>query len=94
MRVFGNLFTMFILDKSNTDSELKLGISVPKRYGNAVLRNRFKRIVREVVRHDPELKSLKCSLIVGPNLRSNIDKWPCLEDIKRSFDLLKYGLSS
>ena len=94
VRVFGNLFAMFIIDKSRCDSGLKLGISVPKRYGNAVLRNRFKRIVREVVRHDGELKSLNCSVIVGPNLRSPTEKLLCIEDVKKSFDLFKCVLNS
>jgi len=90
--VFGELFVMSLARGADAACGLKLGISVPKRYGNAVLRNRFKRIVREVVRHDSELKSLPYNIIIGPNLRTNSIKWPCLDDIKRSFQLLKCGL--
>ncbi len=94
MRVFGDLFVMLFAKKEELGLGLKLGISVPKRYGNAVLRNRFKRIVREVVRHDAELKSLSYNMIIAPNLRSNSAKWPNLSDMRRSFDLLKCGLNS
>lgn len=36
--------------RSNQFKQTRLGITVSRRYGNAVLRNRFKRIVREAFR--------------------------------------------
>ncbi|WP_044641422.1 ribonuclease P protein component [Risungbinella massiliensis] len=41
-------FVLYI--KRNRSSELRLGISVSKKVGNAVTRNRVKRLVKEVVR--------------------------------------------
>ncbi|MBI2521425.1 MAG: ribonuclease P protein component [Bdellovibrio sp.] len=92
IRVFGELFVIMLAGDSDTGSGLKLGISVPKHYGNAVHRNRFKRIVREIVRQDNVLKSLPYKMIIGPNLRTHTVKWPYLVDFKRSFHLLKCGL--
>lgn len=42
---------LLILRKPNTLGYSRLGLSVPKRVGNAVMRNRIKRLCREAFRH-------------------------------------------
>jgi ribonuclease P protein component len=44
----GKFFTIQICISKN--SCLKLGLTVPRKYGNAIHRNRFKRLVREAFR--------------------------------------------
>ncbi|MCI5149202.1 MAG: ribonuclease P protein component [Candidatus Electrothrix sp. MAN1_4] len=53
VRLYGNRFTLVYLSDKHTDScfsKSRLGISVPKKVGNAVQRNRIKRIIREAFR--------------------------------------------
>lgn len=55
-----------------TQEATSLGISIPKRFGNAVYRNRQKRIIREVFRKNlPEFQGLWKILVVQIK---NIDK--------------------
>jgi ribonuclease P protein component len=51
-----------------TSREARIGIAVSHRYGNAVQRNKVKRLVREVFRHNKDL-FYGVDVIVGPNIR-------------------------
>lgn len=55
----GPFFNVYI--KSNHSESVKMGVSVSKRIGNAVVRNKNKRRLREAFRH------------LLPNLKSGID---------------------
>jgi ribonuclease P protein component len=48
-KISGYYYSAFFLPSVSEFS--RLGISVPKRHGNAVFRNRQKRVVRDVFRH-------------------------------------------
>ena len=52
VRVSGRFFQVFV---RKAPAPARIGISVPKRVGNAVTRNRLKRRVREIFRRDREL---------------------------------------
>ncbi len=52
-RYSGTMFNIFLLQHDQTQG--RLGISVPRRVGKAVVRNRIKRILREHFRKNPDL---------------------------------------
>ncbi len=58
----GKYFQFRVLD---TSQEARIGIAVSHRYGNAVQRNRAKRIIREVFRHNKAFFS-GVDLVVQP----------------------------
>ena len=58
----------------------RLGLSVGKRYGNAVRRNRFKRLVREAFRTNREQLPNGFDIVVIPRTRSE----PTLEMVTSS----------
>jgi ribonuclease P protein component len=64
----------------------RLGLTVSKRFGNAHLRNRFKRLVREVFRLNQYL--LPPGLIIHVTPRQNIPM-PSFQEIVEDFALLK-----
>lgn len=64
----------------------RLGLTVSKRFGNALLRNRFKRLVREAFRLTQYL--LPPGLIIHVTPRQNIPM-PSFQEILEDFTLLK-----
>ncbi|MEM9589026.1 MAG: ribonuclease P protein component [Planctomycetota bacterium] len=69
------------------DGELRptrLGITIPKRTGNAVLRNRWKRLIREAFRTQPDRFPGGYDLIVRPKKGAN----PEWKTIRRSLPKL------
>ena len=55
------LFVLYILP--TRESRSRLGIAVSKRVGKAVIRNRVKRLVREVFRRHKELLTPACDVV-------------------------------
>lgn len=68
----------------------RLGISVSKKIGNAVVRNRWKRLIREVFRHlQHSLPALDYVVLPRPGVE------PVLVDLQRSFTrLVQPGICS
>ncbi len=60
----------------------RLGVTVSKRYGNAVARNRFKRLIREAFRI--QQYRLPPGLIIHVSPRSN-DSMPTFQEILEDF---------
>ena len=57
---------IFYLKDTEQDNS-RLGLAVSRKYGNAVRRNRFKRIIRDQFRHTEFKQSV--DILVVPNLR-------------------------
>ncbi|MFQ5514363.1 MAG: ribonuclease P protein component [Myxococcota bacterium] len=75
-------FRVFLVDRSD-GSGARLGITVTRKVGNAVRRNRIKRLVREWFRHrDHELGS--CDLIVI--VKRDVPPAPTLRGICQDLD--------
>ncbi len=62
MRLVGR--TLLIL--ASPAAETKIGIAASKKYGNAVARNRFKRLVREAFRTSQQAFPQPVAMIVKP----------------------------
>ncbi len=66
---------IFIVYKTNDLIHSRLGITVTKKYGDAVRRNKFKRHVREVFRQSKEKACIGIDIHVRPNAnKSNLPK--------------------
>jgi ribonuclease P protein component len=64
-KISGYYYTAFFVPSVSIYS--RLGISVPKRLGNAVFRNRQKRIVRDIFRHRRAGFSVPTDLVILMN---------------------------
>lgn len=54
--------------KENQFDHARLGLAVSRKYGNAIKRNKFKRLVREAFRVNPK-RNQNNDILVLPNLR-------------------------
>jgi ribonuclease P protein component len=65
-RQHGRLMTVFIL--ARTDARTRLGIAATRKLGGAVVRNRAKRLVREVFRQHANPPGLDIVVVPRPTL--------------------------
>ncbi len=79
------------LARPNEERHPRLGLTVSKKVGNAVVRNRVKRVVREVFRRSHPFEGMGLDLVVIP--RAALPKPARMEDVLRDFEVLerKFG---
>lgn len=54
----GNIYFVIYYQKTQDQTHFKYAISVPKKYGNAVERNKMKRRIREIIKDESILSNI------------------------------------
>ncbi len=86
----GPAFVMQLL-KKNDDENFRLGLTVSRKVGNAVTRNRAKRRLREMVRHTLKTRALKSIdiVLIANTSATTRDFKEMTDDFARGLDALK-----
>jgi len=76
-------------EKSIEHRIVRLGIVVPKKYGNAVTRNKFKRIVRVAVRNVTQNNDFSGDIVILPRESKELTSAKLAESLESLFLRLK-----
>jgi ribonuclease P protein component len=89
-RVQASCVRIYFKSNESSDGSSRLGISVSKKVGNAVKRNRLKRIFRDIFRlHDARLTGVDMLVIAsGHTYKKSSDTNECELIIRNEFELL------
>ena len=84
-------FLTVIYLKKNREKTAKLGITVSKKVGNAVVRNRVRRIILAAYQELEKTKDYKglTVVIVARKSCCNVKMWDVLKEVKKNLDILK-----
>lgn len=84
-------FKYFIIYKEYNDNNYKFGISVSKKLGNAVIRNKIKRQVKNIIDKMDYQKNFNCIIIIRKDFLnlSFKDKERYLHEAFKKLNLLK-----
>lgn len=83
-KVNNNSFSLWFCVFPNSGGP-KLGIIISRKYGGAVQRNRIKRYIREIFRHNRHCLKLGTHIIIYPRFNANIQTF---EEISASLNHL------
>lgn len=90
-RAAGNWLSIEVIRWRSQKRPTQLGVRVSRKFGGAVDRNRFKRIVREAFRTQQDQLPTAIGIVVGPKLKGAI---PSLEQCKGELIQLVGGACS
>ncbi|WP_258728469.1 ribonuclease P protein component [Bacillus atrophaeus] len=76
-------FVLYVLDQPEAD-EIRAGLSVSKKIGNAVVRNRVKRLIRQVLQDEKDKLKQKDYIIIARKPASQLT----FEETKKSLQHL------
>lgn len=89
----GNVYFVIYYQKNHDQEHFKFAISVPKKYGNAVQRNKMKRRVREIIKDEsilPNVDFFVVAKVKSQNLNFDEIKLNIKKLLKKA-NLLKDG---
>lgn len=82
-------FVIYVLDKEN-QPYFRVGLSVSKKNGNAVMRNRIKRLIRQVLHEfSDQLKPGKDFIIIARKPTAEMDYYQFKSSLEHVFKLAK-----
>lgn len=84
-------FLTVIYYKKNKDKSLNLGITVSKKVGNAVKRNRVRRIILAAYKEFDKTENLEGFSLIIVARKNSVDKkmWDILKELKKNLNFLK-----
>lgn len=84
-------FLTVIYLKKNNEKTASLGVTVSKKVGNAVIRNRVRRIILAAYRELENIEDYRGLTIVIVARKSccNVKMWDVLKEIKKNLNILK-----
>ena len=78
-RIFTKTLTLIYLDKKET---LKFGISLSKKHGKAVIRNRIKRLIRAAFKCYEKSVDNSYYIVILPKISKRYDFWELKNDME------------
>ena len=88
-KVVGRHFVVF--SATNHHGRPRLGLAVGRRVGNAVRRNRLKRLIRESFRHHQDRFGAQDMVIVARSSAANAEAGSLRQDLERCWNKVKDG---
>ena len=95
----GRYFVMYFFRKKSSDNHARLGVSVSRKIGNAVVRIRIRRLVKEALRDHMMALPMGLDIVViarGPSaeIEFEVVKGSLLELLDKALRMMKISLST
>lgn len=92
-RQFSGTMTLFYLRREESEAGPRVGLTVPRALGGAVVRNRIKRRMRDAVRHALPQLDLPVDVVINPKKAAATLEMPQLRsEVERAFGKIRTQL--